>query len=187
MSVWVEICSVWAGNKRILSRSTWACELKSLLLQSCVRSNLSRSTWACELKFAENYVNLARAVSRSTWACELKFPVWPLLSEYSSHAPRERVSWNPIFVCGAVKLSSHAPRERVSWNKLIACLLCAFIRHAPRERVSWNALDYISNQNNQSRSTWACELKFPCSIHSANRGTVTLHVSVWVEMQYCTL
>ena len=58
------------------------------------------------------------------------------------------------------KYPSHAPRERVSWNILIACLLCAFIRHAPRERVSWNLI----------------------AKYVLSHKSVTLHVSVWVEI-----
>ena len=138
VSVWVEIFISPRRTHSASSRSTWACELKFLYQCRVIYVFLSRSTWACELKWkrcwygqADFGVTLHVSVwveivylvntffiilSRSTWACELKFPVWPLLSEYSSHAPRERVSWN------------------VCWPK--NCLIC----------------------------------------------TVTLHVSVWVEM-----
>ena len=96
VSVWVEI--------PIHSRKHWA--------------KMSRSTWACELKLSLCACQLQSPWSRSTWACELKFPVWPLLSEYSSHAPRERVSWNKNTRKRSQRIISHAPRERVSWNAL---------------------------------------------------------------------
>ena len=55
----------------------------------------------------------------------------------------------------------HAPRERVSWNTILWELSAKIKCHAPRERVSWNI---------QRRS-----LPFDIS--------VTLHVSVWVEIE----
>ena len=58
-------------------------------------------------------------------------------------------------------MQSHAPRERVSWNERTQSGKAIARRHAPRERVSWNTL--------------------VCDAHFAH--TVTLHVSVWVEMQ----
>ena len=78
--------------------------------------------------------------------------------------------------------------------------------HAPRERVSWNHLDDTEEGDlTQSRSTWACELKWiiptlvlQWSSHAprervswnAEKYTefaeevVTLHVSVWVEIHH---
>ena len=72
VSVWVEILSFLFYVRFLLSRSTWACELK------CV----TPTAWI--------YV----AVSRSTWACELKLSKKSAISSKTSHAPRERVSWN---------------------------------------------------------------------------------------------
>ena len=80
------------------------------------------------------------------------------------------------------------------------------VRHAPRERVSWNSKASEEQSDlKKSRSTWACELKFfspdntPKEQRHAPRERVswnirvityegsiygvTLHVSVWVEMQ----
>ena len=57
-----------------------------------------------------------RTESRSTWACELKFWDMQLAKLRSSHAPRERVSWNADFLWNADETKCHAPRERVSWN-----------------------------------------------------------------------
>ena len=56
--------------------------------------------------------------------------------------------------------SRHAPRERVSWNIRIKLLKIFKVSHAPRERVSWN---YFTK---------------PCT----SDESVTLHVSVWVEI-----
>ena len=153
------------------------------------------------LLFKRIYVNIVT----------LHVSVWVEIKYYScsctrciGHAPRERVSWNiqckvEIFPC-----SGHAPRERVSWNSVFAdfssvsnvtlhvsvwveipltnLTFTSSPGHAPRERVSWNAIFQCTGYCYQSRSTWACELKwfnFMCSI---SHSPVTLHVSVWVEI-----
>ena len=81
----------------------------------------------------------------------------------SSHAPRERVSWNEKRVAEHNNFARrHAPRERVSWNISITYYIFAIISHAPRERVSWNNI----------------------KLHFKSKQSVTLHVSVWVEMPW---
>ncbi len=125
---------------------------------------MSRSTWACELKL--------------TWICEttvapsvtLHVSVWV---EIGANAGTHQIR------------PSHAPRERVSWNWLSAMTLGTFrTSHAPRERVSWNhkflaaITEWIA-----SRSTWACELKYTKTLYFSSDFPVTLHVSVWVEIQ----
>ena len=57
---------------------------------------------------------------------------------------------------------SHAPRERVSWNYKPSLPQIKKEGHAPRERVSWNAKELAEYAD----------------------VTVTLHVSVWVEIHY---
>ena len=126
--------------------------------------------------------------SRSTWACELKFFQGQATDFSVRHAPRERVSWNLIDIDNQGDSSRHAPRERVSWNSFFVSYIWRREGHAPRERVSWN-LNYFSPEKNnavtlhvsvwvemhcrfqsseliQSRSTWACELKFFSVFHS---------------------
>ena len=100
------------------------------------------------------------------------------------HAPRERVSWNHVYISVFPYFCSHAPRERVSWNFSYGLRLTLWCCHAPRERVSWNAFYSLCNflvmvtlhvsvwveitnkifkvATWQSRSTWACELKLDC-------------------------
>ena len=74
VSVWVEIFKsrvsvfVW-----MLSRSTWACELKCHTRTCVICHIMSRSTWACELKFLWHLRCSLNVWSRSTWACELKY------------------------------------------------------------------------------------------------------------------
>ena len=77
--------------------------------------------------------------SRSTWACELKFTNKSTTENIASHAPRERVSWNPTI---RQNIRSCWVTLHVSvWVEiLIQFLLYSFIQcHAPRERVSWNS------------------------------------------------
>ena len=99
------------------------------------------------------------------------------------HAPRERVSWNSasvtivekfyvtLHVSVWVEIFNRERSDHLAW------------RHAPRERVSWNVLRLLSMQLSPgSRSTWACELKSSPLSGSWLSAPVTLHVSVWVEM-----
>ena len=82
------------------------------------------------------------------------------MSGADSHAPRERVSWNLVLPLIRGSLIRHAPRERVSWNIDARPLRCCSNRHAPRERVSWNLYNP----------------------QVLMQQSVTLHVSVWVEI-----
>ena len=50
VSVWVEIQFLPIFQVCLMSRSTWACELKCLKISAFNCSFVSRSTWACELK-----------------------------------------------------------------------------------------------------------------------------------------
>ena len=76
------------------------------------------------------------------------------------HAPRERVSWNFQFdlYCLNIPVTLHVSVwvEMTTWKSLRT--FSAVTLHVS----VWVeiTLNYISNQNNQSRSTWACELKF---------------------------
>ena len=99
------------------------------------------------------------------------------------HAPRERVSWNAP---GATSVPLRT-RSRSTWACELKCERSEqgrlpFRRHAPRERVSWNVRyrsfflfclvtlhvsvwveineGPIAEFDTESRSTWACELKF---------------------------
>ena len=122
--------------------------------------------------------------SRSTWACELKFSISAFVLSPISHAPRERVSWNPV-VEEQIKVINHVTLHVSVWVEIDfsdgerqergsrstwACELKLAVHalatspgcHAPRERVSWNS------------DSWRC---YRCQIQ------VTLHVSVWVEMK----
>ena len=103
----------------------------------------------------------------TTWLVTLHVSVWVEIwnwdinqKNWKSHAPRERVSWNTIHSTNKPLPTSHAPRERVSWNILDYKAVNTLNSHAPRERVSWNL----------------------CTQHSRLVDSVTLHVSVWVEI-----
>ena len=147
------------------SRSTWACELKfnvrwNYVIVSIV--TLHVSVWV-EMQYPSS--SFVKVVSRSTWACELKcISVNDICTSYG-HAPRERVSWN-VFINYWL---SQQMTSRSTW----ACELKLLYL-------------YYSIFTNVSRSTWACELKLK-SILTAIKYNVTLHVSVWVEMQIFTI
>ena len=131
-------------------------------------------------------------MSRSTWACELKLQQRECWRGYPRHAPRERVSWNVTSYRDTKNNKGHAPRERVSWNLIAPELTSVSSGHAPRERVSWNSssrllvlstwtshaprervswnrsISPMFAQGEQSRSTWACELKSSKSSSSSS-------------------
>ena len=94
VSVWVEIYSddfVFWLCLVTLHVSVWV-EIEDIVLVKIATQ--SRSTWACELKFKSFTWVFVNGWSRSTWACELKCMVCNANPRVTSHAPRERVSWN---------------------------------------------------------------------------------------------
>ena len=164
------------------SRSTWACELKWTEYKPTDNGNShaprERVSWNREHLHQNNtlwvtlhvsvwveigmFTNLLkRFLSRSTWACELKWRIQRTAPLQCSHAPRERVSWNTKF-----PEYTYTPGEsRSTW----ACEL--------KFQKSYNYTLFIT-----SRSTWACELKSRNAFGHICTFSVTLHVSVWVEM-----
>ena len=101
-------------------------------------------------------------MSRSTWACELKFVKickygWGLWSRSTWAC---ELKFNCSFVKPLAKLS------RSTW----ACELKCF-------------LVISTSCKTTSRSTWACELKCIVLVEIIPVFAVTLHVSVWVEIQ----
>ena len=117
VSVWVEILNrkgVIMCFMVTLHVSVWV-EMRYLSISSVML--VSRSTWACELKFNVRWNYVIISMSRSTWACELKYGCLCHAQSFCGHAPRERVSWNSaVEVCNSAA-AGHAPRERVSWNR----------------------------------------------------------------------
>ena len=113
VSVWVEIHSNLPLPLLRQSRSTWACELKFVKNFTKIANTPSRSTWACELKFIDNGSIVVTEVSRSTWACELKSLSTLYTLILPCHAPRERVSWNLLWLQVRLFVTCHAPHERV--------------------------------------------------------------------------
>ena len=183
MSVWVEIFEQRCLICRIMSRSTWACELKSINwiidgINGC-HAPRERVSWnekrrndiLCEVSHAPrervswNVMDIIfmhkKIKSRSTWACELKSNTGN--ARGVRHVVTLHVSvWVEIFVdvISSSDTAGHAPRERVSWNLIVIKYSCRPFCHAPRERVSWNIRRlWRTNYSYASRSTWACELK----------------------------
>ena len=94
VSVWVEISSSCKGswlNEVTLHVSVWV-EMYTMCISICsINVTLHVSVWV-----------------------EMKVLYQAILS--SSHAPRERVSWNLNRYTLKQSQPCHAPRERVSWN-----------------------------------------------------------------------
>ena len=137
-----------------------------------------RVSWNSIFKVSGNF----STASRSTWACELKCFCYVKNNEIVSHAPRERVSWNAKTEIRMLGYERHAPRERVSWNIPVFGWNIWRCSHAPRERVSWN-VDCLSDGEEVKVtlhvSVW---VEIECFNLVFNVLDVTLHVSVWVEI-----
>ena len=99
--------------------------------------------------------------SRSTWACELKCGRAKPHKSCGRHAPRERVSWNLLI--------------RSQDNVILVTLHVSVW-------VEIKSLKSLTVTLKESRSTWACELKFLSTFTQTFLHYVTLHVSVWVEI-----
>jgi len=121
-----------------------------------------------------------------------------------SHAPRERVSWNNY--CKIIVAVFCSSRSTWACELKSAILFITILVSNVTLHVSvWVEITFIFQMrvNLASRSTWACELKSPrtasprCAAGHAPRErvswnnrnrifrggkSVTLHVSVWVEM-----
>ena len=138
VSVWVEIDKSYLYFLPRMSRSTWACELKSFncILLVLIKCHAPRERVSWNKQTTNGTAVLSVTLHVSVWV-EITMSRW----------------WGLSAVC-------HAPRERVSWNVNAELLVTAYISHAPRERVSWNEYsDSKGKTEKGSRSTWACELK----------------------------
>ena len=166
-----------------MSRSTWACELKSPIYWQFNYTwlvTLHVSVW---VEIFGIYISLSKNSSRSTWACELKFADHFIGNFIQSHAPRERVSWNRTvrrhtYVVLRVTLHvsvwveiwdlticSHFPQSRSTWACELKWNFVSSAFHKKSSRSTW-ACELKLNRSHTfrrvdvSRSTWACELKF---------------------------
>ena len=75
VSVWVEMWASAYLSMVMMSRSTWACELKfSVFLPSTLYHHVTLhvSVW---VEMTRNLSGSQQQASRSTWACELKYKV----------------------------------------------------------------------------------------------------------------
>ena len=188
------------------SRSTWACELKYFGIHNpnpppdvTLHVSVWVEIWITSLRYMCSFSHAPRErvswnldnifkvyvfiLSRSTWACELKFIITYDNEGVHCHAPRERVSWNRFVLWGNIRVNRHAPRERVSWNFFTHWFCKYYIGHAPRERVSWNCSDTLQepcrfSHAPRERVSWNLVLSTWTTL-----DLVTLHVSVWVEIQ----
>ena len=143
--------------------------------------------------------------SRSTWACELKLIIKIPVRKISRHAPRERVSWNRLWLWQrdryrvtlhvSVWVEMHSPKGQGYWKtsrstwacelkffQLAKTQICFTSRSTWACELKWKKI-VATLQLYKSRSTWACELKFSHWVINTQCVLVTLHVSVWVEMK----
>ena len=163
VSVWVEMNWKFLCKRRARSRSTWACELKCfkyIIWQSELKVTLHVSVWV-EILFA--FFIFSPFLSRSTWACELKCCTcysWQWGYRVTLHVSVWVEIQNLLTHVNNIFVTLHVS----VWVEIVVDLFARAIA--------------------ESRSTWACELKFMLIACLLCAFIVTLHVSVWVEMIY---
>ena len=143
----------------------------------------SRSTWACELKFFKQCMLFCTISSRSTWACELKLLNLPkMCNTFPS-----RSTWACELKLKSSCLAHAVIQSRSTWAcELKFCIGFGGVcnaSHAPRERVSWNINNLITFNRvfvTLHVSVW---VEINCSGDCILSILVTLHVSVWVEIE----
>ena len=113
VSVWVEMCV-----KEHLSPLVQVTLHVSVWVEISIRACSAFSVWVTlhvsvwvEIDICRNVADVTR--SRSTWACELKSASCSVIASPPSHAPRERVSWNLLWLQVRLFVTCHAPHERV--------------------------------------------------------------------------
>ena len=100
--------------------------------------------------------------SRSTWACELKYQLCERQLPNSSHAPRERVSWNSPEAIGAIA-------AQVTLHVSVWVEIQRFTGYRKGKCVTLHV------------SVW---VEMISTVIPSQKTYVTLHVSVWVEIQH---
>ena len=159
--LWVEMKTQWYGRSKVVSASSWGCELKYYVLIPPVLQSASASSWGCELKSWCSCCHLAcrsqplreavswnnggkiqyvrYPMSASSWGCELKYP-GSVLGELEAGQPlRKAVSWNKkhdnYYVAGPV-VSLFVRLWVEIWHATPYTLRQD--RQPLREAVSWN-------------------------------------------------
>ena len=146
-------------NPVTLHVSVWVEIALPLPIKTVLCVTLHVSVWV-EMSIRPTFA--CESVSRSTWACELKcmYQVGTLQNQLS------RSTWacELKLQCRPRRLWTHTSRS--TWACELKCfeyiIIIYSFCHAPRERVSWNA-----RYKSVPIKCW-----------------VTLHVSVWVEIQF---
>ena len=103
-------------EKKLLSSSSWGCELKCTLhsLHYTLHGHPLREdvSWNALLPL----IHSALIQSSSSWGCELKYLFRNATDCWNCHPLREDVSWNIIKTVKEDKQIRHPLREDVSWN-----------------------------------------------------------------------
>ena len=148
---------------------------------------LSSSSWGCELKFSGKVAQVTMSKSSSSWGCELKCVRLPFRFPCQCHPLREDVSWNSV----RTNLLLLSVMSSSSWGcelKLQAlCRESLQLGHPLREDVSWNVRGVIFRSTlSKSSSSWGCELKCDCLNLKTAYFNVILFVRMWVEIYFVT-
>ena len=121
--------------------------------------------------------------SRSTWACELKYASLLIRKKVDSHAPRERVSWNPTD-------TSKAYADTVTLHVSVWVEMRQMLKQAVSGTVTlhvsvWVEIIFANVKGGEVGVTLHVSVWVEIDTHNFQEGKVyvTLHVSVWVEIK----
>ena len=195
----------WWHIHHLWSRSTWACELKCSFLNPWHCTIWSRSTWACELKSLAQCQMWRRQCHAPRERVSWNFSgiLMPALDQVTLHVS----VWVEITKLWEAKYIEAVTLHVSVWVEIVN-IMKSCVRVWSRStwacelKYCYIRIWYLSSR---SRSTWACELKFvtfssntrimshaprervswnSSIIYSLRAVEVTLHVSVWVEINH---
>ena len=147
---------------KLLSASSWGCELKSNSSYDNNCAWMSASSWGCELKYCDKPHHASSVPSASSWGCELKYDISGTHPQLKVVSLFVRLWVEIIHKNNATARERSQPlREAVSWNVNSAIKILLSYRQPLREAVSWNSLRQAPWLCPEvSASSWGCELKY---------------------------
>ena len=122
---------------KLLSSSSWGCELKNLYSFSVCsldshppREDVSWKEYSALKEYAKEVILLVRMWVEKNWKSFRTGGAY-------GHPPREDVSWKNFSINLSIFCRCHPPREDVSWKIVFFHSTSMYPGHPPREDVSW--------------------------------------------------
>ena len=146
---------------------------------------LSSSSWGCELKSECVYIHIIDFASSSSWGCELKYFYFFFFFFCFGHPLREDVSWNTQYgnlLLDKIPSSSSWGCELKYWALFIS--MWNQWGHPLREDVSWNLFAYKWEYVQFVILFVRMWVEITLSSTIPTRTNVILFVRMWVEISW---